>query len=183
MPSKPELWIWRHPKPEGVTGRCIGRTDVEVDARRARRLAYRIDARTRRAGLAKEVWTSPLLRSWRVGRALTRLGYVHHVDTRLQEMDFGDWDGRAWDDIPAVAIDTWRMHFAEHTPGGGESLTMVIERARAFLRDTREDRIIVGHAGWISALEFVDRPLPDAERWPTSIPYSALQRASVNLVV
>ena len=33
---------WRHPRPRGVAGRCIGRTDVAVDPRKARRLARRI---------------------------------------------------------------------------------------------------------------------------------------------
>ena len=34
-----ELHIWRHPKPVGAAGLCLGRTDLPVDPRKARRLA------------------------------------------------------------------------------------------------------------------------------------------------
>ena len=43
------LTVWRHPRPEGVKGRCIGgRSDVPVHWRRAKRLARRIQAHARR---------------------------------------------------------------------------------------------------------------------------------------
>ena len=36
------LSVWRHPQPVGAAGRCIGHTDLPVDARKAKRLAHRI---------------------------------------------------------------------------------------------------------------------------------------------
>ena len=42
------LWAWRHPRPHGVAGRCIGHTDVAVDPRKAKRLAHRIRQHVRR---------------------------------------------------------------------------------------------------------------------------------------
>jgi hypothetical protein len=65
---------WRHPRPMGAEGRCIGgRTDLAVDARKAKRLAHRIRAVVRREGLVREVVCSPLERCRAVGRCLRRL--------------------------------------------------------------------------------------------------------------
>ncbi|RZL33467.1 MAG: fructose-2,6-bisphosphatase, partial [Rubrivivax sp.] len=93
----PAFTIWRHPKPRGAEGRCIGgRTDLAVDPRKAKRLAHRIRANARRHALPREVVTSPLARAADVGRWLKRWGFRWRVDAALAEMDFGAWDGRGW---------------------------------------------------------------------------------------
>ena len=61
------LYAWRHPRAIGAEGRCIGRTDLHVDPRRAKRLAHRIRALARRQRLPRIVITSPLQRSRAVG--------------------------------------------------------------------------------------------------------------------
>ncbi|MCP5360863.1 MAG: fructose-2,6-bisphosphatase, partial [Sinobacteraceae bacterium] len=64
------LHAWRHPRVADADGRCLGRTDLPVDPRRARRLAYRIRAPARRHALPQIVVTSPLQRCRAVGRWL-----------------------------------------------------------------------------------------------------------------
>ena len=98
------LNVWRHPKPEGVAGRCIGHTDVPVDRRKSKRLAHRIRAWARRHGAAHEVITSPLRRGADVGRWLARWGWRHRIDVRLIEVNFGRWDGQAWEAIGPTAV-------------------------------------------------------------------------------
>ena len=143
------LWVWRHPPPQGVAGRCIGRTDVTVDPRKAKRLAHRIRGfqrkglrgsrgkcdreATRPSAAPRVVLTSPLQRSASVGRWLKAWGWAHRVDARLCEMDFGAWDGQRWDDIGAAAVDTWCAAFTHHPAGGGESVAQVLERCAAFI--------------------------------------------------
>ena len=93
--------IWRHPRPRGAAGRCIGsRIDLPVDPRKAKRLAHRIRAHARRQQLPREVVTSPLRRAADVGRWLKRWGFAWRTDPALREMDFGAWDGKSWRDIP-----------------------------------------------------------------------------------
>jgi alpha-ribazole phosphatase len=153
--------------------RCIGRTDLWVDPRKARRLARRIRAVARRQSLPRTVWTSPARRCRAVGLALRRLGFVWRVDQRLQEMDFGAWEGRLWNTIDPASIQAWSDDLLNHPPGGGECLRQVAARARSFAdevqRDGPDSRIVVGHAGWINALHLVP---PGTERlaaadWPT----------------
>ena len=176
------LTIWRHPQPAGVAGRCIGRTDVPVDRRKSKRLAHRIRAWARRHGAPHGVITSPLRRSADVGRWLARWGWRHRVDVRLIEVDFGCWDGQAWDAIGAAAVDTWCRDFAQHRPGGGETLVALLARCAAFIADAHGDPAaesfvcVVGHAGWISAarwLQQAGRATPEALAWPAAVGYGA----------
>ena len=181
------LTVWRHPKPVGAEGRCIGRTDVQVDRRKSKRLAHRIRAWARRHGAANEVITSPLRRGADVGRWLARWGWRHRIDVRLIEMNFGLWDGRAWDAIGAVAVDTWCGDFAQHRPGGGEPVAALLARCAAFIAEAHRDSVhlgsggeawvcVVGHAGWISAalwLQQAGPAMPEPGSWPAAVGYGA----------
>jgi alpha-ribazole phosphatase len=162
--------IWRHPKPIGAAGRCIGRTDLPVDPRRSKRLAHRIRQHARRHGLPHAVVTSPLRRCADVGRWLRRWGWTHWVDARLIELDFGDWDGQRWRDIPWDALRAWEADFMDHAPGGGESLRWLRGRVEAVLARDRPV-LAVGHAGWINALRTRDTAEIDAADWPAPLRY------------
>jgi alpha-ribazole phosphatase len=189
------LWAWRHPRPEGVSGRCIGRTDVPVPARRAKRLARRIQKTARRHGLPRVVHTSPLQRCALVGRYLRRWGWVHVQDTALLELDFGSWDGRCWATIEQSDIDQWCGAFASHAPGGGEALQAMLHRAAKWTAnrtatctanrapapaDHQSACVLVGHAGWMLARrwahEHADLAPAQASDWPMAPPYGTLWR-------
>lgn len=167
---------WRHPRPQGHQGRCIGRSDLRVDPRKARRLARRIHRHALRASAPLVVCTSPLRRCRDVGRHLRRLGWRHHVDPLLLEADFGDWDGRAWSDIPRADIDAWVSNFLDHAPGGGESLRQVLDRAARW-QPPVAGATVVGHAGWMLARLWLARHGPEhpprqASQWPAPPPYA-----------
>ena len=171
------LTVWRHPRPAGVAGRCIGRTDVPVDRRKAKRLAHRIRQQARRGRWPHIVFTSPLCRSASVGRWLARWGWQHIIDARLAELDFADWDGRPWQDIAAAEIEAWTDSFADHQPGGGESVRQLMLRCGDFIASRgHEPTCMVGHAGWINALRWIaaGRTEPgEAIDWPAAARYGA----------
>ncbi|MEO9102905.1 MAG: histidine phosphatase family protein [Burkholderiaceae bacterium] len=190
----PVVWAWRHPRAEGADGRCIGITDLRVDARRAKRLARRIQAAARRYALPQVVYTSPLQRGAAVGRWLRRWGWVHVIDSALLEMDFGAWDGQRWADIPKAEVDAWCAAFTCTAPGGGETLAGVLNRAARWQPSGAGQRpaLMVAHAGWMLARlwrhEQEDR-LPGAADWPVppahgvcwllpGVPFAASDRPS-----
>lgn len=180
-PAAPDLalWLWRHPRPHGAAGRCIGRTDLAVDPRRAKRLAHRIRRAARRDGLPRTVWTSPLRRCADVGRWLARWGWTHRVDARLLELDFGAWDGRPWTRIPHAAVAAWEADFAGHAPGGGESLAALQRRCAAFCAERAAEArpvLVVAHAGWINAARLGPLAGASAARWPAAPAHGALVR-------
>ena len=177
-----QLWLWRHPKARGAAGRCIGRSDLRVDPRKAKRLAHRIRATARRQALPHMLWVSPLQRSRAVGHWLARWGWTVRVDARLRELDFGRWDGRAWADIPWAEVQAWEADLLHHAPGGGESLAQLSRRVQAFAGEgAAAARLVVSHGGWINTLLHVP---PGCSRlapadWPAAPPHGALRRWSM----
>lgn len=169
------LHVWRHPKPMGAAGRCIGRTDLPIDRRKAKRLAHRIRAWARRLSLPHCVVTSGLRRSTAVGQVLAAWGWRHVQDPRLDEFDFGAWEGRPWTDIAPQALQSWSQEFLTYRVGGGESVSMLLERCRAFIdeRGAAPGCCIVSHAGWISAAHWLqaDGGAPQAATWPPAVAY------------
>ena len=180
------LHVWRHPKTRDVVGRCVGHTDVLVDARKIKRLAHRVRRTARQQGLPRVVWTSALQRCFSVGRCLARWGWRHHVDARLSEMNFGAWDGLNWGDISKDAVDIWCADFASCALGGGESVSQVLARCRAVVSEFSERRetvCVVGHAGWISALNWLlagGDSMPSAAQWPASVAYNSAHAYDLN---
>ncbi|KQV49379.1 hypothetical protein ASC95_17405 [Pelomonas sp. Root1217] len=162
--------IWRHPRPVGAEGRCIGnRTDLPINPRKAKRLAHRIRAHARRHGLPREVVTSPLARAASVGRWLKRWGFLWRVDPSLAEMDFGRWDGQLWSAISAVEFERWTRDFCGFEFDGGESLNALLLRAAAWQPPCA---LAVGHGGWINAWAWRGDP-PTPAGWPKALAYAA----------
>jgi alpha-ribazole phosphatase len=169
--------VWRHPTPRNAAGLCIGRTDLAVDRRKAKRLAHRVRHWARLHHMPRVVLTSPLRRAADVGRWLARWGWTHRIDARLSELDFGAWDGQPWDAIGAAAADTWCAEFVRHAPGGGESVGQLLQRCDSFLREA--PCCVVGHAGWISAALWLDvqgraPEAPTAALWPAAVRCASL---------
>ncbi|MBC8056071.1 MAG: histidine phosphatase family protein, partial [Rhizobiales bacterium] len=109
------------------------------------------------------------------GRWLARWGWRHCIDARLTELDFGDWEGRAWADVPRAAFDAWCADFPAHRPGGGEAVASLLARCAGFIAMAPAG-CVVGHAGWISAAEWLQRSgaeLPQAVSWPRAVGYGS----------
>ena len=126
---------------------------------------------------------SPLQRCAQLARALQALrpGLALHADARLQELDFGDWEGRAWDAIGRAPVDAWTADFASHRPGGGESLADMLQRVAAALAAARAAPngsgnavLWITHAGVARCVQWLLRhgsaTLPRADQWPVAAP-------------
>ena len=111
------------------------------------------------------VLSSPLRRARRLAEALDP---CVRLDARLAEIDFGDWEGRRWDDIDRESIDDWAADVLNFTPPGGESVAdlqrRVIDFAGELAATCGVPRVaLVTHAGVIRALLGHWRELPTAE--------------------
>lgn len=58
-------------------------------------------------------------------------------DERLQEMDFGDWEGKLWNELPKRETMLWMADFVNRKTPNGEAFTDLIERTKQFLNDWR----------------------------------------------
>lgn len=132
--SGARLWLVRHARPLIGAGICYGRLDVEADAQATRDAAQALHAAL---PLDCRLLHSPLQRCAQLATALQTLrpGQPSTPDPRLQEMDFGTWEGQAWDALDAAAIGAWAADLAHCAPGGGETLAAMLERVDQALRE------------------------------------------------
>lgn len=179
--AAPRLWLIRHARPLIESGVCYGRLDVSADEEHTRASARRLHAALA-PGIA-QIRTSPLTRCLQLAHALLRLrdtdNSPDHLDERLQEMDFGVWEGRRWDAIARDELDAWASHFTEHRPGNGESLAAMLSRVRHALGDMHKavgpqrDMVWITHAGVIRCVLWLathGERLPEAHEWTMAAP-------------
>jgi broad specificity phosphatase PhoE len=155
-------WWWvRHAPVPNPEARCYGQSDVECDTTNATafgNLASR---------LPKEaVWmATPLSRTQRTMRAIHQargtMPEPLHLEPRLAEQHFGDWQGRTYAELGAYGHGTTAAHRfwlapAHSVPPGGESFVAVMERVHAAVealsqRYAGRDIVCVAHGGSIRA--------------------------------
>jgi alpha-ribazole phosphatase len=147
------VYLIRHPRPVQMQGRCYGRQDVAISAAALDESLASIrahgDARTLLRG---EFFSSPATRCLLLARALAAPRDVTPSED-LQELDFGTWEGLAWDELPRAELDAWAADVWNHRPGGAESASMVADRwlrwSASLQRSAIGTAVAVTHAGVI----------------------------------
>ena len=174
------LWLARHARPLVAPGCCYGQWDVPADAADTARAAQAL-AQALPHGVP--VQASPLQRCEQLAHTLQALrpDLASKPDVRLQELDFGRWEGLAWSALPRADIDAWTTDFAQHRPGDGENLATMVQRVDAALQDARQqavqrqcDVLWISHAGVARCVQWLLQhpagPLPQAHEWPQEAP-------------
>ena len=168
------LWIVRHARPLIAPGICYGVLDVQADAA-ATEQAARVLADALPAGAVLRV--SPLTRCQQLARALCalRADLPAHTDPRLREMDFGVWEGVAWNAIPQAAVQAWTDDFSRHRFGGAESSNEMLARVADVWDEDHSGCATawITHAGVARAAHLLAggvRTLTRADQWPLEAP-------------
>ncbi|RIA45465.1 histidine phosphatase family protein [Dichotomicrobium thermohalophilum] len=148
--SQPGLLLIRH-APSEPQGRLHGRVDVPA----------RIDGeagiptlRELLGGVERRV-SSPARRCRETAAAIWPDGPAAEVDARLWEQDFGEWDGKAFSEIPDLGPLPPET-LAAHRPPGGESFDDLVRRTAPAIRSIAEQDpdapvAVIAHAGTIRA--------------------------------
>lgn len=164
----------RHPEPIGAKGICYGVSDLDVAD------DVLDDATTHLRGLLAGrpydlMLSSPLQRCSKLAAALDG-GF--QVDARLVEIDFGAWEGKAWDEIDRVEMDAWMDDYVEGRTPGGESFGDVLARVRDLVEELRGSGhgtvALVAHAGVIRSLLTLVLDIPLQSSWKFSVNFATL---------
>lgn len=170
-----KLWLQRHAPVLCAPGLCYGATDhaAEDEATQAAAAALAAELPT---GVVP--WTSPLRRCVGLAQALAALRPdlpPARVDARLAEMDFGAWEGQAWQAIARAELEAWTDDFADAPAGGhGESTRRFMARVGAAWDDCRasgRDTVWITHSGVMRAVELIARGMrvpASAADWPSA---------------
>lgn len=149
------LWFMRHGEVQnGMVGAFVGRKDValcDVGHKQAQGIATFLEQ-----AHVDAVVSSPRIRALDTAKPLAETkGLGIDVRDPLAEMDFGDWEGRFWEDIEAE--DPEFAHKWQHDPGaipcpGGETANSFAARVQEDLEKVRQEYsgqtvAVFAHAG------------------------------------
>ncbi len=147
------LTLIRHTALQVPAGVCYGQSDVDVAAS----FVDELDLLHRKLfeNEFDQVYSSPLQRCAKLAAALNK--GVPALDARLSELDFGDWEMLAWDDIPRDVFDVWAHNYAHIAPPNGETFSQMQARVLEFLAEVQSLHVggniaVVTHGGVIRAL-------------------------------
>lgn len=170
-----KLWLVRHAQPLVEAGVCYGASDIAADAAATQEAAQRL-AVALPLGIC--VIASTLQRCERLAYVLRGLrpDLAYTLEPRLQEMDFGQWEGQRWDAIPRAELDGWTTSFDTWRCGGAESVDDFMGRVGAVWDETRASNqatVWITHAGVIRATTLFTQGLCHihrADQWPVAAP-------------
>lgn len=152
----------RHPAAAIRLGICYGRLDVDL-APDAEDAIGRIVMSFQDLSI-RHIYTSPSRRCARVADAVGAAVHLQpQVDARLQELDFGDWEGMTWDSLPRDELDRWAASPTTFAAPGGETGAALIARVDAFyamFQTETGDTVIVSHGGPLRVLAALLREQP-----------------------
>lgn len=140
----PTLYLVRHGEPE-LTGVLLGATDAALsEAGRATMSALELPVDV------EVVYTSTRKRATESARIAAR-GRPVIVLRDLDEIDYGEWDGRSWDDVekadPGLAARKLRNWTGTNIPGGEpwRVFTARVDRALEHIRSGPLPAAVIGH--------------------------------------
>ncbi len=162
------LILVRHPKPLHEPGICYGRLDLECEPGAVEAAVARLGAIADTA----RVFSSPARRARDLA---ARLSAEAVVDPRLQELNFGDWEGRRWQDLGREAIEAWNHGLPDSAPPNGETLSAMAARCDAWLKSLKPSAspaLAVTHAGPIRLIQAILRGEPLLSHFSDAIPFA-----------
>lgn len=160
-----EVYLIRHTSPLVAKGICYGQADIPLDEALFDTEFEAVAARVPEN--LDHYYTSPLKRC---ARMADRLSAVSSVDSKLMEMNFGEWELQSWSAIDPVTLNPWMADFVNQHVPNGESYLQLHQRTEQFIADllaTEYIRVaVVTHAGNIrSFISWVlDLPLENSFR-------------------
>ena len=178
MTRAPALWLLRHAQPLIAPGVCYGQLDVPADPGQTLQAGMRFASVMPNHAIVRH---SPLQRCEQLAQTLQAPEAHLITDPRLQEMHFGQWEGRSWNDIGKAAVDAWSQNLYGHAPGDGESLSAMLQRVKAALIESWQhdsqlgsrDVVWVTHAGVVRCVHWLlhyGEAHPTAQDWNLPAP-------------
>lgn len=163
-----EFVLIRHTRCEIERGVCYGQLDVQLAVTHPND----IEVTLARSPQVDAVFSSPARRCLGLAQRLMQRDRCELIVLdELQELHFGEWEGRHWDVIAREQSDPWAADPWTRAPPGGETehdLFVRVERALQRIRSCGHRRAaIVAHAGplRLAACLLTGRPLEARWKW------------------
>ncbi|MBY0425842.1 MAG: alpha-ribazole phosphatase family protein [Cytophagales bacterium] len=167
-----EVYLIRHTVPSIEKGIVYGQLDIDVAN------SFMDEAALIQQKLPSDfdfVFSSPSLRCVKLANLLFS---DFQMDTRLQEINFGQWEGRKWDDIPLEELNPWMADYENVAPPGGENAIQLrarIQEFKSFLEEQSLQKVaLVSHAGVIRVFKSIIEGKNIKETFNEKIEYGSI---------
>lgn len=164
-----EIYLIRHTAVAVEQGICYGQKDVDLA------VTYAEELETVKKNLDgvefDQIYTSPLTRAKRLANDIYPEKGIE--DKRLMELNFGDWEGKIWDEIKDPYLAKWMEDFVNLKCSNGESFVMLRDRVLDFWNEIKSKDYnkvaIFTHGGVIRTIQAIEKniKLEDSFNIPT----------------
>jgi alpha-ribazole phosphatase len=177
-----EVYLVRHTETVCEKGICYGQSDVGI------REPYDavFDSILKQLPQDAVLYSSPLQRCAILAKHIKENTQIDSIfeDSRLKEMNFGDWELKSWDAIPREILDPWMEDFVTINVPNGESFVDLDSRVQEFLdngisKTHAKPVIIVAHSGVIRSILCKINNLPLQEAFKTALDYGAVIKVEI----
>ena len=146
-----EIYLIRHTAVDIAKGICYGQADIGVAE------TFLAEAAIIQNHLPQNitaVYSSPLKRCKKLAEYLCA-AYPIEFHDELKEINCGNWEMQAWDNIPRAEIDAWMQNHTTVRIPAGESYEDVYERVKSIfstLNQLKGTKVIFTHGGVIRSI-------------------------------
>ena len=152
-----EVFMIRHSTPQVAKGVCYGQSEIPLAP------SFADEWKLIREKLPESVdmiFSSPLSRCMQLSVLLSEHFKIPvKPDSRLMEMNFGDWEMKLWDEIDQHQLTTWMNNYLEVACPNGESYKDLRKRLKNFISDNlvsdNRKYLIVMHGGVIKCFHVI----------------------------
>jgi alpha-ribazole phosphatase len=176
-----EVYLIRHTTPEIGKGICYGQADIPLAA------SFQSEANQLIQCLPKVVdvvYSSPSGRCTKLAE-LIKSNLPVITDKRLLEINFGDWEMKAWNEIDQLMLNSWMKDFVNVLPPSGENLLDLSKRVHGFIADLvqTDDQVVViiGHAGIIRCIIAYILEIPLKNIFKIPVNYASITKLNLNI--
>lgn len=174
-----EVYLIRHTSPLVAKGVCYGQADIPLDEALFDAEFARV--KTLVPENLDHYYTSPLKRC---ARLADRLSPAPSVDSKLMELNFGEWELQSWSAIDPVRLTPWMADFVNQKVPKGESYMQLHQRIEQFIADllaTEYSRVaVITHAGNIRSFISWVLDLPLEHSFRIGLNYGAVVKVQID---
>lgn len=162
-----EIYLVRHTRVSIQTGICYGQFDVPLCGNFLQDFAR---IKEKLPADFNKVFSSPSTRCRLLAEHISPCPAEYHDS--LMEMNFGNWENKAWDSLEQKQLNHWMDNFVYVETPQGESLLQLYQRVALFLDSLRSEKYekvaLITHAGVIRCIwsYILDLPLKNIFKIP-----------------
>lgn len=172
-----EVYLVRHTETVCEKGICYGQADVSLKEP----YLEQFELIKSQIPVDSIVYSSPLLRCTKLANYLST---AIIADSRLMEMNFGDWELKKWEAIPPDDFTPWMNDFVNVRVPNGESFVDLHDRVIDFLDNELQNKthktiVIVAHAGVIRSILCKISGLPLTDAFQNKVDFGSVIRVII----